>query len=55
MTFVRRRGGSYALIVSYREGGKVKQRYVRMSTSAEAEGHEAAESTTAGCLPHIHE
>jgi hypothetical protein len=37
MAFVRRRGNSYALIESYREGSKVKQRYVRTLTPAEAE------------------
>lgn len=36
MTFVQRRRGSYALIVSYRKGGKVKLPYVRTSTWAEA-------------------
>jgi len=37
VAFVRKCGNSYALIESYREGGKVKQRYVRTLTPAEAE------------------
>jgi hypothetical protein len=37
MAWIRRRGNSFALIESYREGGKVKQRYLRTLTSTEAE------------------
>ena len=37
MAWIRRRGNSFALLESYREGGKVKQRYLRTLTPAEAE------------------
>jgi hypothetical protein len=42
MAWIRRRGNSFALIESYREGGKVKQRYVRTLTHAEAQAWLAA-------------
>jgi hypothetical protein len=37
MAWIRRRGSSFGLLESYREGRKVKQRYLRTLTSAEAE------------------
>jgi hypothetical protein len=37
MAWIRRRGNSLALLESYREGEKVKQRYLRTLTPAEAE------------------
>ena len=37
MAWIRRRGSSFALLESYREGGKVKQRYLRTLTPVEAE------------------
>lgn len=37
MSWIRKRGNSYALIEGFREHGKVKQRYVRTLTREEAE------------------
>jgi hypothetical protein len=42
MSWIRRRGNSYALVESHRENGKVRQRYVRTMTKAEAEAWLAA-------------
>lgn len=37
MAWIRRRGNSFALLESYRVGGKVKQRYLRTLTPVEVE------------------
>jgi hypothetical protein len=37
MAWIRRRGNSFALLASYREGEKVKQRYLRTLSPTEAE------------------
>jgi hypothetical protein len=47
MAWIRRRGNSFALLESYREGGKVKQRYLRTLTPVEAEALRTKSDPTA--------
>jgi hypothetical protein len=46
MAWIRRRGNSFALLESYREGRKVRQRYLRTLTLAEAEALRTHSETT---------